>query len=76
MANMMVQVFFRNPPIMLKIYLLCYAALLKNFAYYAQIMLTEIEQFPNIYSAILMHCLQIFTFISMWSMDCLINTIL
>jgi len=46
-----------------KFYLLCYAALLKNFAYYAQIMLTEIEQFPHIYSTILMHCLQICTFI-------------
>jgi len=31
--------------------------------YYAQIMLTEIEQFPDIYSTILMHCLQICTFI-------------
>jgi len=41
-------------------YLLCYAALLKNFAYYAQIMLTETKQFPDIYS---MHCLQICTFI-------------
>jgi len=44
-----------------KFYLLCYPALVKNFAYYAQIMLTEIEQFPNIYSTILMHCL-LFTF--------------
>jgi len=52
-----------------KFYLLCYAALLKNFAYYAQIMLTEIEQFPNIYFTILMHCLQIFTFISIWNAD-------
>jgi len=39
------------------------AALLKNYTYYAQIMLTEIEQFPDIYSTILMHCLQIRTFI-------------
>jgi len=44
-------------------YLLYYAALLKNFAYYAQIMLIEIEQFPGIYPTILMHCLQICTFI-------------
>jgi len=26
---------------------LCYAALLKNFAYYSQIMLIDIEQFPE-----------------------------
>jgi len=30
-----------------KFYLLCYAALFQNFAYYAQIMFTEIEQFPD-----------------------------
>ena len=41
---------------MLKIYLLCYAALLKNFTYYAQIMLIDIEQFPDIYSSIPMFC--------------------
>jgi len=59
----------RDPPIMLKslpIMLCCNA---QNFARYAQIMLPEIEQFPNIYSTILMHCLQIFTFISIWSTD-------
>ena len=27
-----------------------YAALLKNFTFYAQIMLIDIEQFPDIYS--------------------------
>jgi len=57
----------RDPPIMLKILpiMLCCTAqklglLCSN---YAQIMLIEIEQFPNIYSTILIHCLQIFTFI-------------
>jgi len=37
-------------------YLLCYAALLKNFTYYAQIMLIDIEQLPDIYSLIPMFC--------------------
>jgi len=32
-----------------KFYLLCYAALLKNYTYYTQIMFTEIEQFPDIF---------------------------
>jgi len=35
---------------MLKILPISYASLLKNFAYYAQIMLIDIEQFPDIYS--------------------------
>jgi len=39
-----------------KFYLLCYAALLKNFAYYAQIMLIDIEQFSDIYSSIPLFC--------------------
>ena len=33
---------------MLKFYLICYAALLKNFTHDAQIMLIDIEQFPDI----------------------------
>jgi len=49
---------YRGLLIMLKILPIMLAALVKNFAYYAQIMLTEIEQFPDIYS---MHCLQICT---------------
>jgi len=32
----------------LKFYIFCYAALLKNFTYYAHIMLIDIEQFPDI----------------------------
>ena len=36
--------------------LLCYAALLKNFTYYAQFMLIDIEQFPDIYSSIPIFC--------------------
>ena len=39
-----------------KFYLLCYAALLKNFTYYAQIMLIDMEQFPDICSSIPMFC--------------------
>jgi len=50
----------RDPPIMLK-----------NFTYYAMlhysktlpIMFTEMEQFPDIYSTVLIHCLQIYSFI-------------
>ena len=45
-----------NPPIMLKILPIM---LLKNFTYYVQIMLIDIEQFPEIYSAI----------VSIWSID-------
>ena len=56
----------RDPPIMLKIYLLCYAALLKNFTYYTQIMLIDIEQFPDIYSSIPMFCRKI---VSIWNID-------
>jgi len=46
----------RDLPIMLKTLpiMLCYAALLKNLAYYAQIMFTNVEQFPDTIS---MHCL-------------------
>jgi len=46
--------------------ILCYAALLKNFAYYSWIMLIDIEQLPDIYSSIPMYCLQIYTFIGKW----------
>jgi len=37
------------------------SALLKNYTYYAQIMLAEIKQFPDIDSK--MQCMQICTFI-------------
>jgi len=40
--------------------MLCCTA--QNFAYYAQIMLTDIEQFPDIYSSIPIYCLQFCTF--------------
>jgi len=43
----------RDPPIMLKILPIM---LLKIFTYYAQIMLVDIEQFPDIYSSIPMFC--------------------
>jgi len=46
-----------------KFYLLCYAVLLKNFAYYAQIMLTDIEQFTESYCSIPIQWLQFCAFI-------------